>query len=67
MQLHMNFWPQTHTMNSDVMFALILSSHVDGNAGVPASVDHLSISDAKESAVAEDLKSRAGSQRSAVF
>lgn len=54
-------------MNGDIMFALILSGHVDGDAGVSAGVLHPSVSDADESAVAEDLNAGAGSQRSAVF
>lgn len=55
------------TINSDVMFTLILPSHIDGDAGVSASVDHLSVSDTENSAIAEDLSPRAGSQRSAIF
>lgn len=55
------------TMNSDIMFALILSGHVDSDAGVTSGVNHLSVSDADESAVTEDLDSRTTSQGSAVF
>lgn len=54
-------------MNSDITLALILSSHIDGNAGVSTSVEHLSLSDSEESAIAKDLNSWAGSQRPAIF